>query len=304
MQENEKSSITEEEKQDSVPPKKIGFDSLVRVGPLLGAAIGFCTLLFTIHTFIHTFMIHDGEKENGGANLTNTPPKEHSFSSTLASKDSVKDEGGTVHDGAFQPGGECGSGFVSRENGEVITFPIGGFTNMKAGTVELCVTLKQKLVDKEDYFLFMVGDDFHAVILQISWNDKDDPKKPFHSVRLRVKARDITETKKNARVRSSKIDWQPEEHHHIAATWGEAGIYMYIDGKLDIAAQSQENSEKNVATGRENLDTPLVINNNHHDPELAVEPTNCVVSNLRIHNFQKSHEQVKESYEKLHPIAR
>ena len=212
------------------------------------------------------------------------------------------DDGGTVHppnEANFVEGG-CGSGFVSRKNGEVITFPIDDFTNMKAGTVELCVTPKQKLVDGKDYYLFMVGDGRHAVILQIAWNGQDeDPKKHFHDVRLRVKPGNIVG--RGARVRTSKIDWQPEEHHHIAATWGEAGMYIYIDGELDIAALYQKRSKDNVASGRENLDTPFVINNNHYDPHDAVVPTNCVVSDLGIHNFQKSHAEVKKRYDALYP---
>lgn len=278
-----------------MPTKKGWLDTLIKVAPLLVATIAFIGLLFTIHSFIH-----DREKENGGANLTNIPFEKHSFFSSLASKDRVKDDGGTVHGGAFQPGGECGSGFVSRKIKEVITFPIGSFTNMQAGTVELCVTLKQELVDGKDYDLFRVGDDDGAVILQISSNDKDEENQ-FHNVRLRLRPGDRAGMKKNVRVLTSKIDWQPEEHHHIAATWGAAGMYIYIDGVQDIAERWQEASKNNVAKGRENLDKPFVINSNHHNPLDAIAPTNCVVSNLGIHNYQKSHAEVKESYDALHP---
>ncbi len=193
---------------------------------------------------------------------------------------------------------------MSTETGEVIIFPIGDFTNLKEGTVELCVTLKQKLVDKYNYFLFMVDDGEDLVLLQIDWNKNKEglyDKKGFHNVRLRIKPG--PGGRGGARVLSPKINWQPGEHHHIAATWGETGMNLYIDA--ENKGIPNDNNVENVAWGRENFVDKLfiVINNNDHDPEQAIAPTHCIVRNLRIHNYQKSHADVKESYAKLplHP---
>ena len=135
-----------------MPPKKGWLDSAIKVAPLLIATFGLIGLLFTIHNYIH-----DRDKENGGANT-----EKRDFFSSLEDKDKVEDAGGTVEYGegtvindVFDKGG-CGDGFISRNDKEVITFPIDGFTNMKEGTVELCVTLKKELKDKEDYFSFRV----------------------------------------------------------------------------------------------------------------------------------------------------
>ena len=273
---------------------------MVKVAPLVVAIIAFIGLLFTIHNFIHNTDTENdnSDKGNGDANLTNRRPEKLSFFSSLASKEMVTDDGGTVINGAFAEGGG-GMGFISRKKGDVISFPLGKLTNMEAGTVELCVTLKQKFADEEDYYLFFVEDKNEAVILQIAWHETDDKDstKGYHNVRLRVKPGDNSGIKGNARVHSPKIDWQPGEYHHIAATWGAAGLYVYIDGKIEI----KELCEDNVEGGRENLGTLFVINNAHHDPVDADRPTHCVVSNFRISNYQKSDAQVKESYATLHP---
>ena len=294
MPENKEGSITENGRQSSVPPKKGWFDSLLRVSPLLVFTIAFIGLLFTIHKFIHdrAIHVHDREKEN-----SDEPLKEHSFFSSLASKEKVVEEGGgTVTGGDFYEGG-WGQGFMSTKKGEVISFPIGNLTNLKAGTVEMCVTLKQKLKDEYDYFLFSIDDNEDSVLLQIAWN-----KMGFHNVRLKVQP--TPRNKGSLRVLTSKINWQPGEHHHIAATWGPEGRYIYIDGELDISDQYKEESKENSAWGRENLDMPIVINNLHHKKDKALQPTYCVVSHFRIDNYQKNHEEMKKSHKKSYDELR
>ena len=249
------------------------------------ATFAFIGLLFTIHNYIH-----NRDKRNSSANLTDIRSKPFHFFSTLADKNTVENDGGTVIDGAFDKGG-CSTGFISKGKGEVIIFPIGRLTNMKAGTVALCVTLKKKLVDTYDYDLFMIDDYTDAIFLQIAWN-----KRGFHNVRLRIKPGDSSGIKKGARALTPKINWQPGEHHHIAATWGAEGIYVYIDGKVE------GKHEDNVEGGRENFDKPFAVNNSHPDRERAKAPTYCIISNLQVSNYQKSDREIGENYATLHNI--
>lgn len=281
MLKNEKDSITEKERQVAVPPKKRWTDSLIKVSPLLGAII---VSIGLIYTFIHN---HKGE---GGANLTN---RRSELFSSLASQEIVTNDGGTVINGAFAEGG-CGMGFISREKGDVISFRLKNPANMKEGTVELCVTLTQDLKADYDYYLFSVHEGENAVILQIAWNAQQG----YHYVRLRIKPARET---KAARVYTREIKWQQAEHHHIAATWGAAGLYVYIDGEISIADQiKQEGTHKHNVAVERNLHGPFVINNNHYDGIDATAPTHCIVSNLRVSNYQKTDAQVKESYAILH----
>ena len=300
MPENEKDSITENERQSSVPPKKGWFDLVRKVTPLVIAIVAIIGLIFTIHNFIHNHNhIHDRDKGNGGANLTN---RRSELFSSLASQEIVTNDGGTVINGAFAEGGG-GMGFISRKKGDVITFPTSfniaddtyDFTNMAEGTVELCVTLTQDLKADYDYYLFSVHEGENAVILKIAWNAQQG----YHYVRLRIKPGRET---KAERVYTREIKWQQAEHHHIAATWGTEGMRLYIDGEINIADQIKQDGryKHNVAVER-NLHGPFAINNNHYDGIDATAPTHCIVRNFRISNYQRTEAEVKESYATLHP---
>ena len=268
------------------PSEKRGFlDLLIKVAPLLIAAFAFIGLIFTIQNTI------DNKKptDNEPADTALAPA---ALISTLADEEAVDDVGGIVK-GDFEEGG-CGTGFISKKDGEFIAFPpIGDLANMKAGTVEMCVTLKKKLEITGHYFLFMVhdtvGSDRHSIILEIDWNEN----KVCYNVRLRIKP--------GRRALSRKLDWEKGDHHHIAATWGAEGVYLYIDGEINMTDRYINEAKKPIRLGRQKLNEPFAINNIHHERVLAIAPTYCVIRNLEVCNYQKSGSKIKENYEALHP---
>ena len=84
---------------------------------------------------------------------------EETFFSALESQAEVEKEGGTVDGGSFEPG-KFGNGFVSKEVGDVIHFPVEDrFINLDEGSVELWVTMG---LDTSD----IAGELFHIHDLQ------------------------------------------------------------------------------------------------------------------------------------------
>ena len=185
------------------------------------------------------------------------------FYSALESQESVEDEGGIVDGGEFEPG-KFGNGFVSREIGDVIHFPVeGNFTNLEAGTVELWVTmgLDASALTGET-FMFMTylrGSD--AIFLQL------DP----NSSRMRIKSA-------NAWYNAvSPIDWKEGETHHMAGSWGPDGLHLYLDGEL---------AASDPFDGGPTLFAPTLDINNASPPDPNF-PTNCVVDEVRLSDHQK-----------------
>ena len=72
---------------------------------------------------------------------------------------------------------------------------------------------------------------------------------------------------------SAKLNWKEGETHHMAGTWGAAGLHLYLDGEL--AAQNRYKG------GPANIIERLSINNNETDP--AKFPTYSIVDELKIH---------------------
>ena len=226
--------------------------------------------------------------------FSSTP--EETFFSTLESVSAVRNKGGTVNppnEANFAEGG-CGKGFISKKSKEVITFPIEGknLKNLAAGTVELCVTLTQDLADANDeMFLFMAYErDYDAIFLQLI--DKDTPENPARPVaRMRIK-RGRNSDPKWVNAESEELNWKKGEHHHLAGTWGEDGIKLYIDGQLIT------HNPTKPARPTKHPDS-FTINNDSADT--GNNPTHCIVRNLRISNYPKTEMEVKESYDALHP---
>lgn len=226
--------------------------------------------------------------------VTIQPPSEkRTLDYALVDKVSVENQGGIVHGGYFDEGG-CGTkGFISVENRDVVFFPIPPkFTSLYEGTVTFCVTLKGPL--RNSFSLFRI----HEV-------QEKDPNISLKVVsgadgqRSRLRLRGNTKAEKEALVSEEQLGWQVNDHYHIAGTWGPIGMRLYVDGEL--VGKAERAIEDVISSPIDFKDGTFVVNN--YSPELdeCNHPTNCIISNLQVSNYQLSGEEIKESYSKLHP---
>ena len=219
--------------------------------------------------------------------------REETFFSTLESISAVRNSGGTVNppnEANFVEGG-CGKGFISKRSKEIITFPITekNLNNLEAGTVELCVTLTRDLAEAADeLFLFMAYErDYDAIFLQFI-DPESHPIRPV--ARMRIK-RGVSSDPDWVNAESDKLDWKAGEHHHLAGSWGDEGVKLYIDGKR-IA--------HNPVVPVQPTKYPDSFTVNNDSADTGNNPTHCIVRNLRISNYQKDDADVKKSYGSLH----
>lgn len=205
------------------------------------------------------------------------------FFSALESQADVEKEGGTVDGGKFAPG-KFGNGFVSKEVGDVIHFPVEDrFINLEKGTVELWVTMGMDISTVSgELFLFMTykrGTD--AVFLQFDSGGK---------ARMRVKSAGSW-----FNADSGVLNWKEGEHHHMAGTWGPDGLKLFLDGELAAENKTDRGPTVFAASFEVNNASPP-------DPKF---PTNCVVDGLRISDHQKeANELVLDDPAPVQPLGK
>lgn len=190
--------------------------------------------------------------------------------------------------------GECGtSGFISKGPTDVVIFTLENeFTNLNGGTIEVCVTPHRDPKDAPHNFSLLripSHEKKAGVTLKVVGIAAEAP-----AIRMRIVINpEIAESVRSRGV----LDWEVKKHYHIAGTWGPEGMYLYIDGKnVGVNADFKESPKS--------LQGKLAINNdglNDGPDDSFNNPTECVISNLQISNYQKSAEEIEESYLKLHP---
>ena len=201
----------------------------------------------------------------------------------------MKNAGGTPlninDDENFKVGG-WGRGFISLNDGEAIEFETKDNFYPKQGTVALCVALTFDLDEEEDeLFLFTTyARDYDAVVLQLIDMDHGSP---LHVARMRIK-RKISDKEGEWINADSPVKWKKGDHHHLAGTWGEAGVKLYIDGKL-IA----HNPTKPARPTRTNRVFTL---NNDTAVDIPSNPTHCILRNLQIFNYPLNDAEVEKIY--------
>ena len=267
----------------------ISIDPRINLGALLTAIIGFFALIYAIFGGqIETFVRHHFPQ------WERTHPKpEEIFSATLEDLSSVKNAGGTplgiTEDENFKEGG-CGKGFISLEVGEAIEFETEGNFYSKQGTVALCVALTLDLDQATDelFLFYTYARAYDAVALQLI--DRDNG--PLRRVaRMRIKRQISDQEGEWINAESPELDWKAREHHHLAGTWGEAGVKLYIDGKL--VAHNKKTPARPTRTHQ------VFTLNNDTDPDtLPHNPTHCILRNLQIFNYPLSDAEVEKIYRK------
>ena len=265
----------------------ISIDPKINLGALLTAIIGFFALIYAIFGgHIETFVHHhfpQGPQTH--------PEPDEIFSATLDGMSSVKNAGGKPlrinEDENFEEGG-WGKGFISRNNGEAIEFETEGNFYSKQGTVALCVTLTFDLDQaKDELFLFTTyARDYDAVKLQLI--DTDNPPHLRHVARMRIKRQTSDKKGEWIPAESPELEWKAGEHHHLAGTWGEAGVKLYIDGKL-IAHNP-------TAPARPTRTNQVFTLNNDTAVDIPRNPTRCILRNLQIFNYPLDDAEVGKIY--------
>ena len=266
----------------------ISIDPKINLGALLTAIIGFFALIYAIFGGqIETFVHHHFPE------LEWTRPKQGEiFSATLDGMSSVKNAGGTprlINDDNFQVGG-WGKGFISRNDGEAIEFETKDNFYPKQGTVALCVTLTRDLdLEEDELFLFYTyARPYDAVALQLIATDKGHLR---HVARMRIK-RKISDWEGQWIDAESPVDWKAKEHHHLAGTWGEAGVKLYIDGEL-VAHRETKTPARPTKRNR-----VFTLNNDTEPDTIANNPTHCILRNLQIFNYPLNDAEVEKIYRK------
>lgn len=188
----------------------------------------------------------------------------------------------------------CGTvGFISKKAADVVIFTLENeFTNLNGGTIEVCVTPHRDPKDAPHNFSLLripSHEKKAGVTLKVVGIAAEAP-----AIRMRIVINpEIAEPVKSIGI----LDWEVGKDYHIAGTWGPEGMYLYINGKkVGVNADFKESPKS--------LQGKLAINNDGLDDgpdDLFNNPTECVVSNLQISNYQKSAEEIEESYLKLRP---
>ena len=223
-------------------------------------------------------------------------PAQRTFPYLLDSPGVIENAGGegTFTDKYNFAEGECGtSGFISKGPTDVVIFTLENkFTNLNGGTIEVCVTPHRDPKDAPHNFSLLripSHEKKAGVTLKVVGIAAEAP-----AIRMRIVINpEIAESVRSRGV----LDWEVKKHYHIAGTWGPEGMYLYIDGKnVGVNADFKESPKS--------LQGKLAINNdglNDGPDDSFNNPTECVISNLQISNYQKSAEEIEESYLKLHP---
>ena len=266
----------------------ISIDPRINLGALMTALIGFFALIYAIFGGqIETFVSHHFPEWKP------TPPPAEIFSATLEDLSSVKNAGGKPlninDDENFEVGG-WGRGFISRNVGEAIEFKTEDNFYAEQGTVALCVDLTRDLDQAPDELFFFTTylREYDAVILQLI--DRDHG--PFrHVARMRIKRKISDKEGEWINAESPELDWKAGEHHHLAGTWGEAGVKLYIDGKL--IAHNEKTPARPTQTNR------VFTLNNDTAVDTPKNPTHCILRNLQIFNYPLDDAEVEEIYRKL-----
>ena len=223
-------------------------------------------------------------------------PIHRTFPYPLGSPGAIENAGGKVtftdRDNFDKTG--CGTvGFISKKAADVVIFTLENeFTNLNGGTVEVCVTPHRDPKDAPHNFSLLRIPPHKkeaGVLLKVVRIAKKDP-----AIRMRIVINpEIAESVRSIGI----LDWEVGKDYHIAGTWGPEGMYLYIDGKnVGVNADFKESPKS--------LQGKLAINNdglNDGPDDLFNNPTECVISNLQISNYQKSAEEIEASYLELHP---
>ena len=194
------------------------------------------------------------------------------FYCSLDSQEVVEDQDGTVKAGKFEKA-KFGEGFYSEKVGDIITFPVEDrFTNLEAGTVEFWVKMgvdAVKVIEERCWFLtYLTPNDAIYIVL--------DGKYAPHKARLRIKSGGTWYN-----CDGPSLDWKKGEIHHVAGTWGQDGMKLYLDG---------EQAGTNIFKGGPTVFATIFgINNNSVTP---VQPTETVVDELRISDHQKGADEL------------
>ena len=144
------------------------------------------------------------------------------FYNSLDSKEAIEASGGKLLGGSFEPA-KYGNGLLTDEAKEVAWFPTEGNIKLEQGTVTLWIKVMVPILGhKTEALIFMVYPGGVNAFMLVHGGG--------FSGKIAYRIKDAGGTWHNAT--SKDLAWKKGEIHHVAGTWGNKGIKLYLDGKL------------------------------------------------------------------------
>jgi len=196
--------------------------------------------------------------------------------------DRPEQQGGRLVDARF------GKGFIAEKRGERILIPTRGYLRRERGTIEMWLRLGEKrpewsavfTAQEEPYPERKLFTPFQLRGLIIQFTE--------HFRKLIFTLGPLIHSQNTLVV--SGLDWKGGEDHHLAASWGEQGMHLYLDGE-EVAA--------NRFTG--SITLPRLMAVGSYVWEAAAEPSQVVIDDLRISDTQRAAPEVMNTYRSAKP---
>jgi Tol biopolymer transport system component len=169
-----------------------------------------------------------------------------------------------------------GTGFLADQPGEIVTYPTPDQLLPSHGTIELWVQAHRA---KED---------------GLEWNPlfvaQEKPFQPLRGLIIQLIRHSsalvfVAGTPEQNGVVAA-IDWEKGQSHYIAATWGDEGTRLYVDGER--VGESPKKPDLR--------DLPERLSIGGFIWSQAKNPSNTIIDELRISSFAKEAEQIRAAY--------
>lgn len=127
-----------------------------------------------------------------------------------------------------------GRGFSCSERTCGVALPLPGHIRNSAGTVELWIKMEKDLRPYPHYRTLMSvpdidGDNQRQSLLSFVFTPENQYGKEGLKIQLR------SPDGYNCAAKADGVDWKKGSTHYVAATWGDGGLNLYIDGELKAA---------------------------------------------------------------------
>jgi Concanavalin A-like lectin/glucanases superfamily/WD40-like Beta Propeller Repeat len=176
-----------------------------------------------------------------------------------------------------------GTGFLADQPGEIITYPTANHIDPERGSIELRIRVDESLDDGLEWNPLFIA--------------QEEPSQPLRGFIVQF----IRHTKALVFVAGSLkenavltgIGWKKGSDHYIAATWGDAGLRLYVDGEL--AAESKKRP------GIRRL--PERMSAGGYIWTQAKNPSDTIIDELRISSVERSASEVREIQSSRRPFV-
>lgn len=208
-----------------------------------------------------------------GAASQASQPSSPTQAAQLAALRGPKVEGGRFVEGKF------GRGYLPEKPGDMIVFPTAGNIRLDRGTIEMWVKPVQPPKERPDWaaLFSMLADDLSPTNIRgmiLTYVDNGN--------RLVFSLGKLGDGK--TMVASPKLNWAANETHYVAASWGDQGMKLYIDG--------QKVGQNNYRGTLPTLPPEMALGS--HIWEIVRRPADNVFDDFRISDEQRSDDEIRQ----------